>query len=168
MCTQDLSGLDCDQCLHKALGLLADGSRSGRLLFPSCVIRYEMYSFNDSIVSLPAPPTPPPSAPVPDIVLQGKGRLPAAMIVVIVVLITFSIILFTICICFLRKKSKKKSNLKTEVTESVNIEVGTNKFSPDNKIGEVDLGKCSRYNCSKKLLLSGMSSNLLLTEMYIV
>ncbi|GAA0148187.1 transmembrane signal receptor [Lithospermum erythrorhizon] len=49
-------------------------------------------------------------------ILAGKGRLPAPTILVIVVLITFSIILFTICICFLRKKAKKKSNLKTEAT----------------------------------------------------
>ncbi|TYH47733.1 hypothetical protein ES332_D10G018500v1 [Gossypium tomentosum] len=58
-CTPDLSGSDCSICLQGALELLPTGWLGGRLLSPSCNVRYEIYPFyNPTIVS----PQPPPAA----------------------------------------------------------------------------------------------------------
>jgi hypothetical protein len=58
-CTDDLSQQDCRTCLSDAIGYLPQGKQGGRLLFPSCNVRYEVYPFYRN----PAPsPTSPPSA----------------------------------------------------------------------------------------------------------
>ncbi|XP_027338332.1 cysteine-rich receptor-like protein kinase 7 [Abrus precatorius] len=47
-CTQDLSPQDCSNCLAKATSLLrfcCEDKQGGRVLFPSCNIRYELYPF---------------------------------------------------------------------------------------------------------------------------
>ncbi|CAK9153116.1 unnamed protein product [Ilex paraguariensis] len=47
-CTPDLSIYDCDTCLRDAISRLTgccEGRRGGRVLFPSCNIRYELYPF---------------------------------------------------------------------------------------------------------------------------
>ncbi|XP_055960380.1 cysteine-rich receptor-like protein kinase 10 [Mercurialis annua] len=47
-CTPDLSGGDCSYCLQAAISQLptcCDGKQGGRVLCPSCNIRYEIYSF---------------------------------------------------------------------------------------------------------------------------
>ncbi|KAK9681720.1 hypothetical protein RND81_10G022900 [Saponaria officinalis] len=43
-CTNDLTESDCVDCLNNAIELLSQ-SRGGNVLFPSCVIRYEIYPF---------------------------------------------------------------------------------------------------------------------------
>nr|KYP61816.1 Cysteine-rich receptor-like protein kinase 10 [Cajanus cajan] len=57
-CTPNLSPLDCRTCLGDAIGELpgcCEGRIGGRVLFPSCNIRYELYPFYD----IPSPtPTP--------------------------------------------------------------------------------------------------------------
>ena len=47
-CTPDLSSFDCNRCLQGAIAKLSksyDGKRGGRVLSPSCNIRYEVYAF---------------------------------------------------------------------------------------------------------------------------
>ncbi|KAL3739509.1 hypothetical protein ACJRO7_020857 [Eucalyptus globulus] len=48
-CTPDLSKLNCSDCLVSAIGQLptfiGDGKQGGRVLLPSCNIRYELYPF---------------------------------------------------------------------------------------------------------------------------
>ncbi|KAG8635263.1 hypothetical protein MANES_16G014800v8 [Manihot esculenta] len=47
-CTQDLSVADCSKCLREAIGALpycCYGRRGGRIIFPSCNARYELYPF---------------------------------------------------------------------------------------------------------------------------
>ncbi|GAU37148.1 hypothetical protein TSUD_293050 [Trifolium subterraneum] len=47
-CTPDLSPNDCRTCLSTAIGVLpqcCDGKQGGRVLFPSCNVRYELYPF---------------------------------------------------------------------------------------------------------------------------
>lgn len=51
-CTPDLSPNDCRTCLNSAvesLPLCCDGKVGGRVLFPSCKLRYELYPFYRSI-----------------------------------------------------------------------------------------------------------------------
>lgn len=66
-CTPDLSESNCSSCFQKAIAatpVCCKGRRGGRVLLPSCYIRYELYRFFDSTESplpLPPPPPPPPS-----------------------------------------------------------------------------------------------------------
>ncbi|XP_021817360.1 putative cysteine-rich receptor-like protein kinase 9 [Prunus avium] len=79
-CTQDLSATDCNACLRKGATRLVPSKQGGRVLYPSCNVRFEMYSFYQEVTSttkqslapepsLPPPPAlprwlpPPPSAP---------------------------------------------------------------------------------------------------------
>ncbi|XP_065879544.1 cysteine-rich receptor-like protein kinase 25 [Euphorbia lathyris] len=64
-CTPDLSSSDCRRCLEIAISQLpacCNGKRGGRVLTPSCNIRYEVYPFyNASVVEVPF--SPPPRSP---------------------------------------------------------------------------------------------------------
>ena len=47
-CTPDLSPQDCRRCLSGVIGDLnwcCDGKQGGRVLYPSCNVRYELYPF---------------------------------------------------------------------------------------------------------------------------
>ncbi|XP_050212574.1 cysteine-rich receptor-like protein kinase 15 [Mercurialis annua] len=44
-CTPDLTGEDCSRCLGSAISNLTYGKLGGRVLCPSCNIRYEVYPF---------------------------------------------------------------------------------------------------------------------------
>ncbi|MBA0569362.1 hypothetical protein Golob_006798, partial [Gossypium lobatum] len=61
-CTPDLTTSDCNTCLRGAIADLpscCDGKQGGRVLTPSCSIRYELYPFyNQTAVSVSAPPPP--------------------------------------------------------------------------------------------------------------
>ncbi|EOY28575.1 Cysteine-rich RLK 10 [Theobroma cacao] len=51
-CTPDLSVSDCDTCLQTAIGYLLSccfGRPGGRVLFPSCNVRYEFYRITEEI-----------------------------------------------------------------------------------------------------------------------
>ncbi|KAK8992246.1 hypothetical protein V6N11_048335 [Hibiscus sabdariffa] len=48
-CTSDLSGTDCVRCLQGAIPYLPTGRQGGRVLNPSCSVRYEFYQFNNQI-----------------------------------------------------------------------------------------------------------------------
>ncbi|KAL4290630.1 hypothetical protein GQ457_14G010720 [Hibiscus cannabinus] len=79
-CTSDLSGTDCVRCLQGAIPYLPTGRQGGRVLNPSCSVRYEFYQFYNQIsvsssttaqpllslsVSSPLPALPSALAPVP-------------------------------------------------------------------------------------------------------
>lgn len=69
-CTPDISVSVCGQCLQLAISRLpgcCSGKQGGRVLFPSCNIRYEIYEFYNA-TALPPPPPPPPAVTRP----QGK------------------------------------------------------------------------------------------------
>ena len=86
-CTPDLSGQQCDDCLVKAISEIptcCNNKKGGRVLHPSCNIRYESYSFYGPTAEAP-PPSPPPSpSPMPspppsrstnnNTSSEGKGR----------------------------------------------------------------------------------------------
>lgn len=77
-CTPDLTTSDCNTCLRGAIADLpncCDGKQGGRVLTPSCSIRYELYPFyNQTAVSVSAPPpplTPPPAITPGSVILSG-------------------------------------------------------------------------------------------------
>lgn len=60
-CTPDLSPQDCRRCLSGVIGDLpwcCQGKQGGRVLYPSCNVRYELYPFYRSTASAPAPSPP--------------------------------------------------------------------------------------------------------------
>ncbi|KAK7314899.1 hypothetical protein VNO77_33429 [Canavalia gladiata] len=62
-CTQDLSGDDCDKCLEDLIGTAIPwsqlGSVGGRVLYPSCNLRFELFQFySDHDVGQAPPPRP--------------------------------------------------------------------------------------------------------------
>ncbi|KAK8570778.1 hypothetical protein V6N13_103182 [Hibiscus sabdariffa] len=63
-CTPDLSSEDCITCLQFARAFLPNGSQGGRLITPSCYVRYENYTFYGQTVQTAVPPPPPPT-PLP-------------------------------------------------------------------------------------------------------
>lgn len=67
-CTPDLSSFDCMECLRKAVSNLPNccyNRQGGRVIFPSCNIRYELYRFYNIVTpaSNLSPPLPPSSTP---------------------------------------------------------------------------------------------------------
>ena len=63
-CTPDLSGFDCNRCLQIAIQTLPNccgGKQGGRVLYPSCIARFELYKFyqgNATSALVPSPPSP--------------------------------------------------------------------------------------------------------------
>ncbi|CAL5209769.1 unnamed protein product [Lathyrus oleraceus] len=166
-CTDDLSPLDCSSCLSVAIGALpqcCNGKQGGRVLFPSCNIRYELYPFYENNTPSSPPSTPPASSAPPGIVpptntssLGGSSGITSGTIVAIVVPITVAVLLFIVGICFLCIRGRKKKHdsaaardpkTETDITtvESLRydlstLEEATNKFSEANKLGEGGFGE---------------------------
>ncbi|KAI9127560.1 hypothetical protein K1719_000553 [Acacia pycnantha] len=62
-CSPDLSEHDCRSCLedvYEGIQLCGNGNNWGRVISPSCYIRYEGYPFYD-YAAVSSPPSPPPS-----------------------------------------------------------------------------------------------------------
>uniref|UniRef100_A0A7N2MBN5 Gnk2-homologous domain-containing protein n=1 Tax=Quercus lobata TaxID=97700 RepID=A0A7N2MBN5_QUELO len=101
-CTPNLSSFDCSRCLWGAITKLPTsfgGNRGGRVLYPSCNIRYETFSFYP-IQAITAP------GPGP----KGKGKISTVIAIVIGVTIAASEVLVILLYCFLRRSARKKSN----------------------------------------------------------
>ncbi|KAI3875988.1 hypothetical protein MKX03_026224, partial [Papaver bracteatum] len=71
-CTVDISSGSCNRCLLGAISELPNccyGKQGGRVIRPSCNIRYEIYPFTQSTV----PPSPPPRSPPPSTILSPSS-----------------------------------------------------------------------------------------------
>ncbi|KAF9601574.1 hypothetical protein IFM89_020430 [Coptis chinensis] len=60
-CTQDISRTDCGKCLNTSVFELPTCCEGGRVIKPSCNIRFELFNFfgPEAIIPAPAPPPPP-------------------------------------------------------------------------------------------------------------
>ncbi|KAL2473885.1 Cysteine-rich receptor-like protein kinase 25 [Forsythia ovata] len=160
-CTPDLTSNDCNQCLRDSISNLpscCDNKRGGRVIFPSCNIRYEMYPFYNSTLApapAPAPPIPNTLPPSRSTTNQGNGGISKQVIIAIVVPVVVSLVLFFIGCFFLTRRAKQKPydavNEENDETNEIStveslqydlntIGLATNNFSPDNKIGEGGFG----------------------------
>ncbi|KAK7308139.1 hypothetical protein VNO77_41736 [Canavalia gladiata] len=153
-CTPDLSPQNCRSCLSRVIGDLpwcCQGKQGGRVLYPSCNVRYELYPFYRVTASSPPPLLLPPTTSANS---PGKGGVSAGTIVAIVVPIVVAVIIFILGICFLSKRARKKHDSAKEgktahdITDAESlqfdfgtIEAATNKFSADNKLGEGGFGE---------------------------
>lgn len=159
-CTPDLSQENCRSCLSGVIGDLpwcCQGKQGGRVLYPSCNVRYELYPFYRVTASppssSPSPPTllPPPTSPIS----PGSSGISAGTIVAIVVPITVAVLIFIVGICFLSRRARKKQQGSVKEGKTAydiptvdslqfdfsTIEAATNKFSADNKLGEGGFGE---------------------------
>ncbi|XP_050367387.1 cysteine-rich receptor-like protein kinase 10 [Argentina anserina] len=153
-CTQDLSSFECNRCLRGAIAMLQSEKIGGRVLNPSCNVRFEQLPFYQNKPSAPAPaPEARPLSP-PSSARKGKSKISGKVIVVIAVAIAVSLVLFVIGYCLITKRARKKYNAVAELSgendissaESLQfdfgtIEAATNSFSDDNKLGEGGFGE---------------------------
>ncbi|CAA7037133.1 unnamed protein product [Microthlaspi erraticum] len=169
-CTPNLRKVDCLSCLYQSIYGMPLNRVGGRLLWPSCSTRYELYSFyNETAVRTlsPAPPpspsqqAPPPrqqptnvsTSPVSSTPRHGKGGNSNVLVVAIVVAIIVILLLLTAGYCFLAKRTKKAFDIAPafngdDITtvESLQLEyrtiqAATNDFSESNKIGQGGFGE---------------------------
>ncbi|KAF3967480.1 hypothetical protein CMV_008521 [Castanea mollissima] len=162
-CTADLSSTDCNRCLQAAINRLpicCGGKQGGRVMFPSCNVRYELYLFYQTVNATPTPLTPALPPPIP-----GKRKISTLTIIAIIVPIVASVVLLILSYCFLRMRARKKFDAaneeslkksddvlvyhdKSEITpidtlqfDFRTIEAATNKFSDNNKLGKGGFGE---------------------------
>ncbi|KAL3522061.1 hypothetical protein ACH5RR_014895 [Cinchona calisaya] len=158
-CTPDLTSNDCKSCLRNAISYLPGccyNHVGGRVLFPNCYIRYEIYRFYNTTL----PPEPLPSSdqypPPPQRPGKGKNRLSAQATIGIVISTIISLVLFVVTFFFLKRRSTKRYDAQMQeaivgagslnidpesLKYSLNIiQIATNNFSVDNKIGKGGFG----------------------------
>ncbi|CAI9760054.1 unnamed protein product [Fraxinus pennsylvanica] len=162
-CTPDLSSKDCDFCLQNAnsrLPTCCEYKKGGRVISPSCNIRYEIYPFyNATTVPAPAPaPAPAPvlaPAPAPNNKQGNRGISRQVIIAIVVPIVVVSLVVLLVGLRFLIGRTMKKKQYRTikqrneedeiSIVESlqyelITIELATTSFSADNKIGEGGFG----------------------------
>ncbi|XP_073223862.1 cysteine-rich receptor-like protein kinase 10 isoform X2 [Cicer arietinum] len=146
-CTPDLSFVDCRRCVEDAAAEFPEGCCGGSIgetvLFPSCVVRFETYPFYQHSVTSAAATT-----------IKGGRNIPTHVIAIIVVLVVILGITFCFgCFLFLMKSKKRRKetlreNIGLEISspeslqfDLATIEIATNNFSDDNKIGKGGYGQ---------------------------
>ncbi|TXG47150.1 hypothetical protein EZV62_026444 [Acer yangbiense] len=110
-CAEDVWNTDCSDCLEEAISALPTARIGGRVLFPSCNCRYELYPFYNENLT-PSPPVAPTpvlqSPPSPVTRPKGKSQISSSIIIAIVAPITFAAMLFLAGYCFLTRRARKK------------------------------------------------------------
>ncbi|XP_017978380.1 PREDICTED: cysteine-rich receptor-like protein kinase 10 [Theobroma cacao] len=155
-CTPDLSVSSCDTCLTTAISFLPScclGKQGGRVVFPSCNVRYELYPFYRITAQPPSPTPVRPSPPAPQSKSKGeKNKVSSTIIIAIVVPVVASVVLLAAGFCLLTRKRKKydaveQENAANEIStveslqfDFATIEAATDKFSAVNKLGEGGFG----------------------------
>ncbi|KAL5081058.1 hypothetical protein RYX36_009479 [Vicia faba] len=152
-CTPDLSSGECSSCLKDVIGESIPwsylGSIGGRIIYPSCNIRFELFQFYNQVGEAQPPGTPPLPGTPPS---RNKEKWRLVAIVVPVVIL---VVLFLIGYYYVLKRKGRKSR-RTILRENfgeesatlepmrfdwVVIEAVSNNFSKDNYIGKGGFGK---------------------------
>ncbi|KAI5330963.1 hypothetical protein L3X38_021089 [Prunus dulcis] len=152
-CTPDIDKQNCSSCLKqsvKDIQTCCGRWNGGRVLKPSCNLRYENSSFYastvDSVVDIPAPF---PAAPAPE-EAKKKSNTKQTVIIIVVVLVVFVTIFSSICFFFRVKKRRVKleqdeNSEDVSLVESLQydfetIRSATDDFSDANKLGQGGFG----------------------------
>ncbi|KAK0577871.1 hypothetical protein LWI29_001571 [Acer saccharum] len=170
-CTPDLSQDECSDCLIRNTGDIPEccnGKEGGRVIGPSCSLRFETYRFYEPMADdeltppspspppLLSPPPPPSPSNVNTTITKGKDNKASPIVVIIVVpVVAFMLLTISICIFLRVRKSKKKPERGTYSTPKAQDEIGnveslhydfntirvaTNNFSDANKLGRGGFG----------------------------
>ncbi|KAI3902458.1 hypothetical protein MKW92_008958 [Papaver armeniacum] len=159
-CTVDISSSSCSRCLLGAISELPNccgGKQGGRVIRPSCNLRYEIYLFAESTVSSVSTST-----------STRNSSILALSIVIPSVMAVLSIIAFWF-FCFRRKRTKtqKFDNVDAEMRSTEmqfnfsTISAATDNFSEANKLGE-DPNKCTLLDWERRYkIIGGIARGLL-------
>ncbi|GMY32332.1 putative receptor-like protein kinase At4g00960 [Fagus crenata] len=165
-CTPDLSELDCSDCLDRAMGYIpqcCDGKQGGRVLGPSCSLRFEVYLFYDPSADNASTPSPSPSLSPPlapslsppltnTSAAKGKESNKSQIAIIVVSIISFVLLIVMISFCIylrVRKPREEPENFGTiDAISSVEtlqldfgtIKIATDNFSDANKLGQGGFG----------------------------
>ncbi|KAI3889488.1 hypothetical protein MKX03_022615, partial [Papaver bracteatum] len=110
-CTPDLSSKSCKECLVEATSEIpscCDGKQGGRVLLPSCNVRYETYAFYKSEADNSPAPSP---ASLPDPQKDNKSSNNIVPIVAISAVIALVLISTLLVHFYLEKKKKRTTRL---------------------------------------------------------
>ncbi|KAK9286715.1 hypothetical protein L1049_015118 [Liquidambar formosana] len=153
-CTPDLTDAQCSNCLDGAIAAIPDcceGKQGGRILFPSCNLRWSISQFYESTPDAPPPqPSTPdalpplPSTPPP----PTKGKESNTSRTVIAVVATVTSLILIVCICIFLRMRKRRETVEMDEIGSVEslqfdfgtIRVATEFFSDANKLGQGGFG----------------------------
>ncbi|CAA0393752.1 unnamed protein product [Arabidopsis thaliana] len=153
-CTPDLSSSDCNHCLRENVRYNQEHNWDrvgGTVARPSCYFRWDDYRFAgafDNLERVPAPPRPP--QPRQDSRVK-KGRVFQPWSVVVVVFPT--VINLAIFVAFVLAYGRMRRRIYAEINKNSDsdgqatlrfdlgmILIATNKFSPENKLGQGGFG----------------------------
>ncbi|XP_030474129.1 cysteine-rich receptor-like protein kinase 10 [Syzygium oleosum] len=157
-CTPDLTASDCGTCLQFGIANLPQGKQGGRLLTPSCNVRYEFYPFyNATVLQAPAspPPAPSPPPPSPSPPPKGKSNKTTVIIIAVAVPVGVGVVLLFLACCFKQRKATRTYEAVQEGQSGVDditnaeslqyhlatIQAATDNFSHQNKLGEGGFGE---------------------------
>ncbi|XP_051128444.1 cysteine-rich receptor-like protein kinase 44 [Andrographis paniculata] len=155
-CLPTLSSPECSECLLRVIGRLYPSTQGTRMLSPSCILRYELYSFyNDTRLQelnvLPRPLPPPPGGGNEDYNRGKKNDNTTKIIVAVVVPIAVLLVLAACVVFYLRRRMKKRLSKIPESADEIStveslqydflqISAATNGFAEANKLGEGGFG----------------------------
>ncbi|XP_023894979.1 cysteine-rich receptor-like protein kinase 26 [Quercus suber] len=159
-CIPDLSEQNCSDCLVGAMGDIpqcCDGKQGGRVVRPSCNLRYEVSLFYDpTAITVPSPPLVPPASPSPPSTnspaAKGKKSNKSLTVIIIVVpTVAFLVLIISICIYLLRVRKPREQPESDEAVDEITsaealqfnfgiIRVATDDFSDANKLGQGGFG----------------------------
>ncbi|XP_043807987.1 putative cysteine-rich receptor-like protein kinase 35 [Manihot esculenta] len=123
-CTPDISERNCSYCLRETVGYYRSccyGKQGGYVNKPSCIFRWELYPFYNSIADAPtlspSPPPPPPLSifppPANNTTTKDNGATAARTVVIITVPTSFFAALVGLaCSFFYYRSCKKKTESK--------------------------------------------------------
>ncbi|XP_062013387.1 cysteine-rich receptor-like protein kinase 25 [Rosa rugosa] len=153
-CTPDLSSTSCVTCLRGAIAQLpgcCTGKQGGRVLYPSCNVRYEVYPFYTAEAATPSPPPQPLTLPPPP---PPPGNDKISSLIIVAIVVPIAIVLFLVGCFFLRRNARKtydalqEQNVGNEIStveslqfDFATIEAATNQFSLNNRLGEGGFGE---------------------------
>ncbi|XP_019452503.1 PREDICTED: cysteine-rich receptor-like protein kinase 25 [Lupinus angustifolius] len=156
-CIPYLSSENCSLCLSDAIAEIptscCKGKTGGRVIYPSCGIRFESYPFYQLPSGSLLTPTPK-LGPFASLPFPGKRKHSVTVTAVVVPIILLVVVLCLACSWFLSRRQRKsheailKESFGNEVTtlESLwfdlsEIESATNKFAKENMIGKGGFGE---------------------------
>ncbi|XP_030477432.1 cysteine-rich receptor-like protein kinase 25 [Syzygium oleosum] len=141
-CTPDLTASDCDTCLQFGISNLVQEKQGGKVVTPSCNVRYELYAFY--YASLLPEPVPPPPAPITGRKVEKSNS--TTTVIIAVSASVSAVLVISVLVLLIAKRDEAKDEVETESLrfKISEIRAATNFFSEGNKLGEGGFGKVYR------------------------
>ncbi|XP_021719625.1 cysteine-rich receptor-like protein kinase 25 [Chenopodium quinoa] len=166
-CTPDLSTTECLRCLTTANNYFPDccsSSKGARVLNPSCYAAYELFPFYEITPSPSSSSSSPPQLPTSS---KGRKRKSSSVTIALVALVAILVVQLSVCIYLMWSKGRKKLGDAEVLQQNQNqgnhipsfnyngeefpnveslqydlklLQIATNNFSDDNKLGEGGFG----------------------------